>query len=523
MDERMHPLKLATSALALALALHLGCGKPEPSDSSAASALTEETPDAGPLRTCPLDVPNPSAVPGADAVYFTMPDIAASEVDCRTLATGKTPAVGRLNLGIWQIGIHGADTRVTWPVGDTTGFSAGAATELPTWQRGPNDELWSSAIQMRGRTIGVWLNSGSTDVPMTGEILPGVAHFDLPASAVPKPFAVPNVELSMAVEIQIPTAKRWGSGVPYAAAVYRFADQRPGNEARLVWFSMVVYDPRGAPPDNVMIDGCSTCSGAPILMSAAVPGRGFLALAPGSAQFSDTPWSGFRRFDFRVGAEQLGAALAAAKEKFGLDDHQLSPDPADYGLIHINLNPEVFAPAGGGGAIGFSARGLTVARYPRPGSRQGAGPIERVIVNAANASAAPELQVFFKTQAENFYDERKSIRVPFPTGGGNSTVVGDLSRHPAWTGTLTGLRIDPFDSHSEAACFNVDYVGLTDAAGNEVQRWDFDGAPGTPAEPFFGWRFSGLERTWTDGRYWGACQSDGDPYFYTDLSLALGR
>jgi hypothetical protein len=514
---------MATTIAPLWLAaLTAGCSTAPPSAGESESAL------AGNVGTCTEDLPvagTPGVPPDALDVYFTMPVIGSSEVDCRTIESGDAIPEGRLMVAFWQMGGQAGKTPVTWHVSDTTGFSPGSDAELASFQRGPNNLLWSTAAQMRGSAVGMWINSGSTNVPFTGEILPVVAHYDFPAARTPMPFRTLGApgELSFALDAKVPSASRWGAGVSYAATVFRFKDTKPGNESRQVWLSIVLFDPRGAADDSVILDGCSTCSGYPILLTSYAPSRRFGALGPGSSTATTSTFSDWRHFDYRISPASFAAALAETKQTFSLDDRQLSGDPADYSLVHFSLDPEVYAPAGGGASIGFAARALSISRVAAAPKTAGSAVADHVTINAANGSRVSELQVFFKTATSNFYDERKSLRVPFPTGGGNVDVVADFSTHPDWHGTITGLRIDPFDSRDPAACFNVDTVTLGDGHGHVAAAWNFDGPPATPVAPFFGWSFSGLERLWSDGRYWGACQHDGDPYFFTDLALSTGR
>ena len=58
-----------------------------------------------------------------------------------------------------------------------------------------------------------------------------------------------------------------------------------------------------------MLDGCSTCSGYPIIMTSFAPGRRFGHVAAGSALFSATPFNEWRHFDFRISAAGFSAAL----------------------------------------------------------------------------------------------------------------------------------------------------------------------------------------------------------------------
>jgi hypothetical protein len=142
--------------------------------------------------------------------------------------------------------------------------------------------------------------------------------------------------------------------------------------------------------------------------------------------------------------------------------------------------------------------------------------VTQVVVNAANDVHSPPFantaQLFFVTDADMFWDEAKSLRVPFPNTGGNVDLVFDFAAHPQWTGTIRGLRFDPFDCTQspacDAACFNVDTITLRDASGAPVsgQLWTFDGPAQNPIpSPYFGWDLVGLTTTWSQGGLFGGC------------------
>jgi hypothetical protein len=142
--------------------------------------------------------------------------------------------------------------------------------------------------------------------------------------------------------------------------------------------------------------------------------------------------------------------------------------------------------------------------------------VTQVVVNAANGVDTPAFastaQLFFITAADGTWDEAKSLRLPFPNTGGQVDLLFDFGAHAQWTGTIVGLRFDPFDCGAsplcDSACFNVADLQLRDALGAPVPalRWTFDGSPVTPVpSPFFGWELANMERTWTDGATFGGC------------------
>jgi hypothetical protein len=174
------------------------------------------------------------------------------------------------------------------------------------------------------------------------------------------------------------------------------------------------------------------------------------------------------------------------------------------------------------------ANGLCAPTPPR---------VTQVVVNAANDVHTPAFagtaQLFFITDADMFWDESKSLRVPFPNTGGNVDLVFDFANHAQWTGTIRGLRFDPFDCNQspacDAACFNVDTITVRDATGAPVsgEIWTFAGPDQNPIpSPYFGWDLVGLTTTWSQGGVFGGCIDPlavpyGDPQIRASVGFAV--
>lgn len=82
-----------------------------------------------------------------------------------------------------------------------------------------------------------------------------------------------------------------------------------------------------------------------------------------------------------------------------------------------------------------------------------------VSVKIANQNTNTEGKIYFKTAAENYYSEDKSVSFVCSSGGGWVKHVVDMTTNAKWTGTITGIRVDPVSYGTIAAC-GVDYVRL---------------------------------------------------------------
>ncbi len=219
----------------------------------------------------------------------------------------------------------------------------------------------TTAVQVQDKTVGIWINSQSQF--FAGDILPVVAHHDWTAIDNIRPWPTAQSRLGYAFELQVPSASRSGSGEIYAGPALIFRNSLNGKQ---FFYYVTAYDPRGssslALQERVIHDGCSTCTGLPIVASSFKGNTTFGSKTANSAGYSDTTWGGFRYFEYRINWTQFQAALNALRTTTG--DQTWSTNPGDYQLMHFNYNPEVSAVAGQGtGTIGSSIRNITLASY----------------------------------------------------------------------------------------------------------------------------------------------------------------
>lgn len=82
-----------------------------------------------------------------------------------------------------------------------------------------------------------------------------------------------------------------------------------------------------------------------------------------------------------------------------------------------------------------------------------------VSVRIANQNANSEGKIYFKTTDEDFYSEDKSVPFTCTAGGGWYTHRICMAANDKWTGTITGIRVDPVSCGTIAAC-GVDFIRL---------------------------------------------------------------
>lgn len=448
--------------------------------------------------------PGPS--PGdALADWFVHPLVGACAVDAVVHGDDLAPA-HTFSVVLWRLGLGADDAAPAWDIGAKTGFQPAPPAERHLYQRGPSTTPGVPAVQVRDDTVGFWFDSEAW--PHDGEIIPTVVHWDWTPADNLRPFTSPGSAVGYDFDLQVPTASVGGAGAVYVTPVLMF---RHAGTGKPFWFVAQAFDLRPPNAEGVFYDACSTCTGLPIVISTLAPGSAFLHLAPGSATFRQTPWSGFTHFGLRITRATFALALQALVAKTG-PSAGYSTSPEDYQLIHFNFNPEVYAPTGlGSGQLGLSVRRIHVGRFA-------AQTVSRVTIRAANTGPSAWLKVYFKTQEDDTWSEDKNAGATFSGGGGWVTLTIDMATNPKWRGTITGLRIDPFDSNDS---FGMDDVCVGDETGACTLHWGFDGAAQV-ASPFFGWTLSGIGSTWTDGALWGGAGTNGDPFLWTLVALESG-
>ena len=80
-------------------------------------------------------------------------------------------------------------------------------------------------------------------------------------------------------------------------------------------------------------------------------------------------------------------------------------------------------------------------------------------IRTANQNTDTSGKIYFKTDAENFYSEDKTVTFTNTNGGGWFVHSIDMTGNAKWTGKITGIRIDPIVTGSGQP-MGIDYVRL---------------------------------------------------------------
>lgn len=219
--------------------------------------------------------------------YFAGSAIGVDEVDDRVIGDVR-PANEYFCVRIANIGKDADAARLAWDVGRYTGFRPGTSESMAQFQRGPQQTVEGTAIQVQGTEIGIWIDSDHPR-PEKGALIPVCpAYWWWDKDTTPRPFAQADRHLAFSFDLQVPTAERQGEAEVYVCAYFLLRDQQSG---RSLWLGASLFDLRSADrfPDLVHVDNWEAGTGLPILFTALHERSAWLHPGPGSATYTDKP------------------------------------------------------------------------------------------------------------------------------------------------------------------------------------------------------------------------------------------
>jgi len=294
-----------------------------------------------------------TAPPSGSEAIFNQPTTTSAHAATTCVIGEVHPESDRFYV---RIGNYGKTTPIVsqaWDAGAFTGLKVPAG-----FQFGPIATENSSAVQVHGREIGIWIDSDHPR-PALGALLPITpAYWWWDYAKAPMPFAKEGAELALSFEMKVPAASREGESQTYITANFLFLDTRSQKQ---FWLAANLFDmrPEGQFPDTVHFDGWEGGTQIPILFSALNNKSHWMHPGKDSALFTSQPFSEYRRYDIRVTAAELKTAIVAMQKRFP-ETAAVSGDIANLHLIHFNLNPEVFAPNATRGRLGMALRDVRV-------------------------------------------------------------------------------------------------------------------------------------------------------------------
>jgi hypothetical protein len=250
---------------------------------------------------------------------------------------------------LWQANPNAPNGQLvptTWDAGSQTGF---APTGLLTGaQLAFQNKAGSSTAQMEGGVVGAYLNSANLPGSPTSQKMMITPQFIWEAGSEAVPFASSNSTLNASMDLQIPTAL---GDLTYVTADLLFKDP---NGVRIS-FGVKIFSNGMTVP--VVGTGYNAPGNSYMLNSPLEPNQLYLTLASGSAEWSSTPWLGWRHYQWSISQAQFAAGLQFLVAQY--PGKITITDPTQYVLAEVHLNAEFqFQPDPA--ELGWSMSGWTV-------------------------------------------------------------------------------------------------------------------------------------------------------------------
>lgn len=278
------------------------------------------------------------------SVLFSQPSI--SNIDTHLVINPTSPTKPGLFVLGQNVNLVSKDVAIPWAMGDFTNFYTSKPSAT---QRGPVDNHYGgTGFQAEGGTVGIIINGSQLVHSKTPArtLFPIVANYNFP-TPLPRPFVDPKRMVVFSIDAQVPKADAH-AGTAYANIHFLFTDQKSKLS---VWVGGSIFDLRGNSVKSEFIikdewDGQGATHHAIVAGPITRPGEMFprysLPLAS-SSSFQPKVWKGFQKFRLALSHEVFKNLVADLRTNCkNCAWNNFSSDPADYALVHINYNPEVY-------------------------------------------------------------------------------------------------------------------------------------------------------------------------------------
>ena len=218
--------------------------------------------------------------------------------------------------------------------------------------------LEATGMQAAGNTV-AFVNNAETTLSLDPLLSPMTFEYRWPINAAPFQWR-DAMSLQMAIELKVPTAEFASNVAGYVQTVALLRDVRSG---KFVWHVQSAYDSRPSHTlsDFLVIDGCSQCSGVPIIGALVNQESKYLSLCSSSATLASKSFSEFKKYSFLVSDTQFRLALQQLKRDFPVQMATHSLDPFDYQLFEVAVLNEIVRSAPGRALLASTFRNLTVS------------------------------------------------------------------------------------------------------------------------------------------------------------------
>ena len=287
--------------------------------------------------------------------YFYQPET-ITNISGRAFSDSSSPA-HLLNMSTFGETAAAVSTPITWAVGDFTGLYP--ASPVNNFQRGISNGWYGScAVQISGSQEGCMVHTFS---------IPGGSgyNYNLANAQVNYkwnyadgncPWSSTGAFLSINFNMQIPAVYMANGAVGYVYTSVLLQDTN-GN---ICWLQPQIFDTRGAPNTEYCGWDPGTKSAYANTYYSSNQTR-YCSMSPGSSASTGSHWTGWKSYGVNISTTNLLNAINDINHQFG---GTLSTNPADYRLILLTIQDEIYWPVGNG-YIGMSVSNLSAyAFYP---------------------------------------------------------------------------------------------------------------------------------------------------------------
>ncbi|MCW5737135.1 MAG: hypothetical protein KIS73_23620 [Enhydrobacter sp.] len=276
----------------------------------------------------------------------------ADVADARSISyVNKNPPRGSPGVTLWGSHYQLQPTE-DQTLGSDTGFSPPIPRDMYQLSVDP-DSAGATAVQAYGGEIGINIHSASIAANLPERFNLGTIVLGANLVKPARPF-VEGRKAKYSFTAKIPRSRQTNRGVSQVVAYYNLRDLR---RKQGFWFGMVVFDSRGwsyQRSDGLERAMWDKGTNQPIVHATAGHSNTLLDRGHPTTAFGGQPFPDSRSYAFVIGAPQVRAAVALLKSRYPELATKYSDDPAEYAIGHINLNPEVYVPAGSFAQIGMS-------------------------------------------------------------------------------------------------------------------------------------------------------------------------
>ena len=261
----------------------------------------------------------------------------------------------QFQLVLWQPNPFREDQKLVackWSADEKTGLKIRDKRNQLCFQ----DRDESTTVQEEGDAVGVYLNPNDQKPSVDDGKMMITPSMRWSKEKAAHPFESENGAIHVEMDMQVPIADALvkSGSFSYVVADLELVD---GKSNTKISFGDAIFSYKNDKIKDYPI-GFDPPSNSVIINTPIVSGNKKITVLPGSAEFTGTPWLGWRHFKYKITRQNFAAALKALKERH--PESNASVNPEDYRLTMFHLNAEINHKTARA-ELGWSMRGLKIS------------------------------------------------------------------------------------------------------------------------------------------------------------------